>query len=465
MNCKIFPVVGAMLILTNYSSVTQAQQTLPPEQPQHHTRSDAEATTPKVGPHDGTLRTVAGLQTESVVSPGGLKVYLYSMNGQLVAAKHGRGVASLSVQGNPKRYRYDLFPAEDGSLSAEIDLSKIAGRQISVDYQLVGITSRPVNFRDVTVVPADESQQEAVAVARQKVCPVSGKPLGSMGKPIAVDVQGQRIFVCCVGCVDAVEANPAKYVSARPEVQLAVLTKEDATLVAMQAKCPVMDEPLGSMGQPIKLLVGGKPLFLCCKGCIKKVEAEPEKYLAMVHNEAATVSRDHEQVRRGVFKITAADKPFIAAQKNCPVMDEPLDAMGGPYMVNANGRAIYICCPGCAKKIAAEPQKYLDLLTQQGVQPPVLKSQENLAVVPIGDEQVRPGVYKVTEADALFVKAQQRCPVMDEPLDAMGGPYKVNADGKAIYICCPGCAKKIAAEPQKYLATLRSQGVTPPATK
>ena len=47
---------------------------------------------------------------------------------------------------------------------------------------------------------------------------------------------------------------------------------------------------------------------------------------------------------------------------------------------------------------------------------------------------------------------------MDEPLYAMGGPLKVHADGRAIYTCCPGCAKRIAAEPRKYIAILQRQG-------
>ncbi|MEP3834982.1 MAG: hypothetical protein ABJM67_24760, partial [Rhodopirellula bahusiensis] len=114
----------------------------------------------------------------------------------------------------------------------------------------------------------------------------------------------------------------------------------------------------------------------CCKGCIKKVQSEPEKYLAMVYktaSPASVVATKTEQVRPGVFKVSDADKPFITAQKKCPVMDEPLDAMGGPYKVNADGKAIYICCPGCAKKIAAEPQKYLAVLKSQGVDAPAIR--------------------------------------------------------------------------------------------
>lgn len=166
-------------------------------------------------------------------------------------------------------------------------------------------------------------------------------------------------FTCAVRAgADAVKADPAKCAAGRPNITVSSATDADAALIKRQAKCPVMDEPLGSMGQPIKVMVGDKPIFLCCKGCIKKIQAEPAKYLAMVYGNSpggqasasatSVVPAGGQQVRAGVFKVTAADAPFIAAQKRCPVMDEPLDAMGGPYKVNAAGKAIYICCPGCA---------------------------------------------------------------------------------------------------------------------
>jgi hypothetical protein len=85
------------------------------------------------------------------------------------------------------------------------------------------------------------------------------------------------------------------------------------------------------------------------------------------------VPRGGEEVRTGVFRVSKADQPFIGKQKQCPVMEEPLDAMGGPYRVEVEDRAIYICCPGCAKRIQADPQKYLAALEQQGVTAPRLK--------------------------------------------------------------------------------------------
>jgi hypothetical protein len=45
----------------------------------------------------------------------------------------------------------------------------------------------------------------------QKVCPVTGKPLGSMGAPVKVDVAGRAVLVCCEGCEGPLKADPAKY--------------------------------------------------------------------------------------------------------------------------------------------------------------------------------------------------------------------------------------------------------------
>ncbi|TWU39876.1 Archaeal TRASH domain protein [Novipirellula aureliae] len=339
----------------------------------------------QAGPHGGSLKQTGNLQIETIVSQGGLQMFVFDRAGQPVSVDQGRGAVSVRVEGNAKRYRYDLLPDGKGALTAPVNLSQLAGRQIDVDIQLVGIKAsggNTVSFNEVATVPASEQQLAAAAIALQKICPVSGKPLGSMGDPVAVDVNGQKLYVCCAGCVSEVESNPTKYAAGRPQITVTTATQADAAAIAAQKVCPVMDEPLGGMGTPIKVMVGDKPIYLCCKGCIKKIQAEPAKYLAMVYGEqmgrggdkeSGSVAAGSEAVREGVFKVTAADATFIAAQKKCPVMDEPLDAMGGPYKVNADGKAIYICCPGCAKKIAAEPQKWLAVLKSQGVEAPTIR--------------------------------------------------------------------------------------------
>ncbi|WP_235908928.1 hypothetical protein [Roseiconus nitratireducens] len=448
-------------ILTVWIAIVTAS--VLPAQGQHaghnHTMSSAHAepSSARVGPHGGSIKVAGDLQIETVVDQSGIQMFAFDRQGAPVSVDRGRGAAILRVEGNAKRYRYDLLPDGKGGLLAPVNLSQIAGRQIEVDAQLVGIGAAGVRFNEVATVPASDAQLAAGAIARQKICPVSGKPLGSMGEPVGVEVQGRTIFVCCAGCVDAVKADPARYTSGRPEIHVAVATAADAPAIAKQKVCPVMDEPLGGMGTPIKVTVGDKPIYLCCKGCIKKVQAEPAKYLAMVYGDSSSGSDSKAEKHSGqmtvsVVRTTPADAPLIAAQKTCPVMDEPLGSMGGPVKLMVGGKPIFLCCRGCIKKVEAEPAKYMAMVD----------GNRSGGSVPSGTEQVREGIYKVSAADAPYIAAQKKCPVMDEPLNAMGGPYKVNANGKAIYICCPGCAKRIAADPDKYLAILNGQGVSAP---
>ena len=46
---------------------------------------------------------------------------------------------------------------------------------------------------------AELSPSDRAAAEKQRVCPVSGDLLGSMGKPIKVIVKGQTVFLCCRG--------------------------------------------------------------------------------------------------------------------------------------------------------------------------------------------------------------------------------------------------------------------------
>ncbi len=63
----------------------------------------------------------------------------------------------------------------------------------------------------------------------------------------------------------------------------AKLDPADRALVDAQEWCVVStDERLGAMGAPIKLDIKGQPVFVCCKGCKKKAEADPDKTLAKV---------------------------------------------------------------------------------------------------------------------------------------------------------------------------------------
>ena len=74
----------------------------------------------------------------------------------------------------------------------------------------------------------------------------------------------------------AAGALPAEVVAERGK-----LSAEDQALVEAQQWCVVnTDELLGSMGPPLKLTIKGQPVFICCGGCKKKAESDPDKTLA-----------------------------------------------------------------------------------------------------------------------------------------------------------------------------------------
>ena len=61
----------------------------------------------------------------------------------------------------------------------------------------------------------------------------------------------------------------------------AKLPPDERALVEAQEWCVInTDERLGSMGPPLKLVIKGQPVLVCCKGCKRKAEADPDGTLA-----------------------------------------------------------------------------------------------------------------------------------------------------------------------------------------
>jgi membrane fusion protein, copper/silver efflux system len=56
------------------------------------------------------------------------------------------------------------------------------------------------------------AQDQALA-RRQKLCPVTDKPLGSMGTPARAVAKGKVVFLCCEGCEGKFNGDPLKYLA------------------------------------------------------------------------------------------------------------------------------------------------------------------------------------------------------------------------------------------------------------
>ena len=52
------------------------------------------------------------------------------------------------------------------------------------------------------------SPEDRALAEKQQKCPVTDKPLGSMGTPIKVMVKDKPVFICCKSCQKTVEDKP-----------------------------------------------------------------------------------------------------------------------------------------------------------------------------------------------------------------------------------------------------------------
>lgn len=70
-----------------------------------------------------------------------------------------------------------------------------------------------VNDAEISMAFSALTAVDRTAAEVQKTCPVTGEPLGSMGTPPKVTVNGKEIFICCAGCEEALHAHPEKYLA------------------------------------------------------------------------------------------------------------------------------------------------------------------------------------------------------------------------------------------------------------
>ncbi len=169
--------------------------------------------------------------------------------------------------------------------------------------------------------PDDEAEKVAAAIAKlspadrkraqaQRFCPIRHEPLGTMGVPLLIALNGQSAFLCCKACRAEAEANPSRTLeqveaykrkatpSSPPSLPplkltaediadiragLAELPPEERKIAESQRLCPVLGKPIGSMGKPIKVDLGqGRSIFVCCKGCPNKAQKDPDGMLRKI---------------------------------------------------------------------------------------------------------------------------------------------------------------------------------------
>lgn len=142
---------------------------------------------------------------------------------------------------------------------------------------------------------------------------------------------------------------------------LAKLSAADRKLAEAQKTCPVKGTRLGSMGVPVKVVLDGKPVFLCCGGCEDEAKADPQKTLARAQAPRPAAGAEDATIRANLAKLSPADRAVAEEQKVCPVQeDNRLGSMGVPVKLTIQGQTVFLCCKGCRKEAEGEPAKTLD---------------------------------------------------------------------------------------------------------
>lgn len=137
--------------------------------------------------------------------------------------------------------------------------------------------------------------------------------------------------------------------------------------------CVVSGEKLGGMGDPVKYDYKGRTVMFCCGGCIKKFEAEPAKYIAVLDAAVADAAPAKAKPTTTVDTTKAKSATRLTALDWCIVSGETLGDMGKPIAYEWKDREMDFCCKSCVKIFEKQPVAYLarldSALAGQIVQP------------------------------------------------------------------------------------------------
>ncbi len=161
--------------------------------------------------------------------------------------------------------------------------------------------------------------------------------------------------------------------------------------------CPISDEKLGGMGDPILLTIDDRQFRLCCAGCkaslkkdtaklVGKIDAKMvkaqlpyypmdtglvsgkplgDKAVNLIHFNRLVRLADRNQVAKfrsdtdtylakldaAVIKKQSGDYPL----EKCTVSGDKLTAMGEDINAVIANRLVKTCCPGCVARVVGDP--------------------------------------------------------------------------------------------------------------
>ena len=425
---------------------------------------------------------------------GPLKIYDAELANKWISPRHPHIIAD--APGKCPLCGVDLVPASDYGFTASpqsSDKTLVVPRDavlMAGSNSVIYVETEPGRFEIRPVVLGPACGNDIVIMSGLK----EGEKVAVRGNFL---IDSQMQLAGNPSLIDPSRAIPLEQKNEFSEKELeaiASLPEAEQELIKAQKICPVTKMMLGSMGTPKKIDVNGKPIYICCMGCKKRLLDDPEKYLAVLESNGESQSDDAEDpaVQKALASLSKADRQLALKQGICPVAEMPLGSMGTPGKVDVNGKTVFICCEGCREDLLANPDKYLAVLENHSNRQSEKKSVDvpqlqvpsfdapQLQVpsfdapqleVPVPqlnstsqsasqEEQTKisRALEKLSASDRKLAEKQRICPVAEMPLGSMGTPIAVNVKGRKVFICCEGCREDLLANPVKYLAILPQQG-------
>lgn len=242
--------------------------------------------------------------------------------------------------------------------------------------------------------PADDKS----LIAIQKVCPVTGAKLGSMGKPLRATADGRTVFLCCAGCKDELAASPDYYlrrlrtvseegVLAIPEralidtgnLKIVYIEREPGLFEGVAVTVgtladgyyPVIDGLLAGdrvaaagaflVDAETRLNPGAASTYFGASGTPSSGggSSAPSTTRANGKGSAASPRGASEKERANLAKLPETDRQAAERQRICPITDLSLGSMGVPYKMTVEGRRVFLCCEACKGQVNKDPQAAL----------------------------------------------------------------------------------------------------------
>ncbi|MDB5347359.1 MAG: cusB [Schlesneria sp.] len=243
------------------------------------------------------------------------------------------------------------------------------------------------------------------------------------------------------------------------------LTPDDRAIAEKQKYCPILENSrLGSMGVPVKVMVDGKPVFVCCPACEKPVTDKPQEALkkleqmksrrperggsTMPASPGMKSNESESKIQAALSKLSAQDRELAEQQRECVVLPNSLlGSMGTPRKLMIEGHPVFVCCAACeaaAKENPSETLQKVELLKSN--KKAALDKESTNTTSPATaarspkEEKIAKAFAMLSPEDRVAAEKQKLCVVMKgSELGSMGVPIKLIRDGKPLFLCCDGC--------------------------